>query len=666
MVANVVVVLRGNLAELIGAWLLACGALALTYRIRTGGWRPGPVSPPAAASRDLGAPEPLRPDRPAPIPMRVAAAAGAVAAVAVFAATGWVLGLWMIGVVLLLILAVGERNSVPRWSPPRRSGSWTAGLLVVAILAVIVTLVAHRPDEDDSLYVNLAVATADHPGDALLHLDRLQGIPDLPLALPVYRAQAIELLTGTIAYLTGLQAIDVAHLLLPVLAAFLVPLAYARLFRLLIPQRWIWGVVVVVAYFLLVGDSHWGFANFAFVRLHQGKAVFVSVLLPLTMAYGVEFGLHPTRRGWVRLAAVQVAGVGMTASAVFVAPVVAGLAVASAVPWRMSSMRTFLWGLASSAYLVVLGLWLYRQLPPNLPAGGPEGISPQTAQMTLMGQALVQVFGDGRAALLAFACLLGASAFAATPLLRRFVIVFPLAFCALLWNPVASPWWVENLTGTASYWRFFWVLPVPALVGIVMTAPLDTRWARQGKWPRRVAITALACALLASVSAVYTLSDGNAVDIRWPGRKVPSDEMAVALRMVALAPADSFVLAPLQVSPWITTLREHPAPLVSRRRYLLEQMPRIGVEEVARRWIPTQIASGREHPADTGEILRSAIEHYQLELICLEEKAAGWRDVIDALDDEGFREGERIGPYRLWIKGQIPGLARLQREERSR
>lgn len=652
MVANVAVALQGNLFELLGAFLLAGGALVLTHRVWTGGWRPGPGCPPAAPSGGAGDPEPQPSDPVTSIPTRVAAAAGAMAAVAVFTATGRVRGLWMIGLVMLLLLAVGERNSVPQWSPPRRSRSWTAALLVVAILTVVVTLIAHRPDEDDSLYVNLAVATADHPGDALLHVDRLHGIPDLPLVLPVYRAQAIELLNGAVAYLTGLQAIDVAHLLLPVWAAILVPLAYARLFRILIPQRWIWGVVVVVAFFLLVGDTHWGYANFAFVRLHQGKSVFVSVLVPLAMAYGIEYGLHPTGRRWIRLAAVQVAGVGMTASAVFVGPVVASLAVASAAPWRMGSVRTLLSALAGSAYPVAVGLWLYGQISPDLPPGGPEGVLPQAAQMTLMGRALVQVLGSGLAALLSLACLLGASAFAATPLLRRFVIVFPLAFSALLWNPVATPWWAENLTGPASYWRFFWVLPVPAVVAVVMTTPLDTRWARQGRWPRRALIAALACALLASLSVVYTLSEENAVDLGWPGRKVPGDEMAVALRIVALTPADSFVLAPLQVSPWLTTLREHPVPLVSRRRYLLQQMHRIGVEEVARRLIPAQIVSGDARPADAGEILRSVIEHYRLELVCLEQQATGWRQVVEALLDEGFRPGERIGRYQVWVKGQ--------------
>ena len=40
-----------------------------------------------------------------------------------------------------------------------------------------------------------------------------------------------------------------------------------------------------------------------------------------------------------------------------------------------------------------------------------------------------------------------------------------------MWNPVAAPWIAELVTGESTYWRIFWLLPLPALFGVVLSAP---------------------------------------------------------------------------------------------------------------------------------------------------------------------------------------------------
>ena len=105
--------------------------------------------------------------------------------------------------------------------------------------------------------MNLAVTAADHPAQPLLAHDSLHGVAGIEMSLPVYRVHSLELLVAGLSRLTGRPVLDVAHLWLPALAALLIPLAYARLFRLLIPERWLWAVGIAVAYLLYAnGGSH--------------------------------------------------------------------------------------------------------------------------------------------------------------------------------------------------------------------------------------------------------------------------------------------------------------------------------------------------------------------------------------------------------------------------
>jgi hypothetical protein len=63
--------------------------------------------------------------------------------------------------------------------------------------------------------------------------------------------------------------------------------------------------------------------RFFVIRLWQGKAVFVAVLVPILFVFLHEYAERPTRRLLLLLAASGVAGVGLTTTAIFVVPVIA-------------------------------------------------------------------------------------------------------------------------------------------------------------------------------------------------------------------------------------------------------------------------------------------------------------------------------------------------------
>ncbi len=638
---NLTVLCGGSLRHAIG--LGAAGTVVLVVlwarsslrRGRREEGRPG-AGPPSPAPGEGAGPG---------IAWRLAATGAALALAFDFAVTRDARRFWLAALFLMLVLALREVTLEAAWSPPAVPRRAPRRLALLCCTAVLVTLVAQRPNPDDAIYVHIAVAAADHPEAPLLAADTLHGLPGPSPILEFYRAQSCELLQGALALLTGIPAIDVAHLVLPILWALLVPLAWARLFRHLLPERWFWAVLAVVIFLLTSGDTERGFGNFGFVRLHQGKAVFLSAGVPLLMACALEFALAPGAGSWIRLAAAQVASVGLTSSALWLAPGISGMTLLAALIRRPRGVRTLLIGGASSAYLVLLGLLLRRGLDGSL-------LRYRQRQEELFSSALSDVLGNGPVAILVLCCLLGSWALCRSSLTRRLAVLFALGFLALPWNPFLSQVLAEHVTGVSTYWRVFWLLPVPLFVALVLTAPLE--WFAGPPSGRRTAglVTALlAAGLLLLAPRIQTLSAENGVRLAWPARKVPRPAFDAAAALVEEVRPGSTTLAPVEVAPWIPTLRRHPFPLVVRPLYLKLLERSLGADEVELRQRLALVVSSGSRTADPRTVepgLSSAIELYRLESVCLDSGAECAAEVRRALRNAGFERVRTSSAFEIW------------------
>jgi hypothetical protein len=625
--------LGGSLASLVA---LAVAALLLTAGVRYRlGSLPAQAGPAAAAEDETADP---------PRVWRVAALAFAAGLVGLHALGGDAVWLHAGAVALLLALAARELPSAP--NPPGAARSHPLLLVALCAICVTVTLIAHRPDADDAFLLNLAVTAADAPGETLFSRDSLHGFPGppigVPAGLPTYRLHAIELLSGAVAWLTPLRAIDVAHLVFPVLAALLVPLAYARLFRLLTPGQWPWAMGFALAFLLAAGDSHLGYGSMGFVRLHQGKAILLTALTPLLIASALEFGLDPKPGRWLRLASLQIAALGLSASALWLAPAVSGLALICALPLNLRSARTLVWGLAASLYPVVAGVLLFAATREVI-----GGYALDFDPSELAERAMKHVLGRTPLASVSLLVMLAGWSLASTSLARRFTVVFPLAL-ALAWNPLAAPWIAEFVTGESTYWRIFWLLPLPALFGLALAAP-RTLPIPGAASAGTLASLALAAGALGWAPERYTLSSGNRVRLEWPGPKVPTDAYAVARALTARVEPGAAVLAPAQVSTWLPTLHHHPHPRMVRPDYLLHLRDLVSPAETGRRQALTNLVGGVARDARATSLLRHDLARKRLAAICLSETAARWSEVRSLLEDANWILVERVVGHEIWM-----------------
>jgi hypothetical protein len=646
---HAVVALGGSLRWLLALFAGAALGLLVLHLARRGRRPPAP-----AASGDRADPPARRP--------RLLQAAGLVLGVcgALFLRESPVALWWWTVLLLGAALAAFVLPEALRAEPPARGGRRELGLWALALGCAVVALVAHRVDVDDAFYVNLAVAVADAPGTPLLRGDTLHGVESLPIHLPVYRLHSYEIWNGALSLLSGIPAIACFHWVSACVAALLVPLCLARLCRWLTPRHWLWMVAAVLWVLLAAGDTHRWYGNFAFVRMWQGKGIFLFVLLPLVYAYALEFVLQPTLRGWALLAAAQIAALGCSSSAVWAAPAGALAAACCALPpTRRGLLRLGLVALAS-AYVLGMGWSMKGAMEHDREARA----KPQTQQEEVvraqkleeraqrhlpgkqLSRALMLVTGDSHLRSASLVALLAAWACCAGGLARRFAIVVPLAVTLVVLNPYATLWLSGHLTGP-SYWRSLWALPVPLLMGLVLVAPLHVagRW----RWAGRVAVLAALALFAVALPSTSSLSRDNRVELGWPRLKVEPENYAWARLLTESSTPGSVVAAPGWISPWLATFHERVHPLVVRPMYLSRYRKELGQDDLRHRILMTRYLAGEAAKPDAARWFSLGLARFDVRAVCLRD-FQGAEQARAILRAAGFVLGPRSLEYEIWVR----------------
>jgi hypothetical protein len=554
---------------------------------------------------------------------------------------------WWIAVLSLVALFVHElKRPRPDVEAPAISPrTSTLVLLALVGLAVTATLWIQRPDEDDALYGGQAVSAVDQPDRPLLRLeDPTSGVPGYPLR-PQDALRSLELLIAATSFLTGIPVIDIAHRAFPPLWAAVVVFAHARLFLFLAAERWLPATISVLALFLTVADTHRWYSNFAFVRLHQGKAVFLSALLPLVAAVAMECARRPTRAGWGRLFFTLVAAAGTSPTALWVAPAVAfpSLIAATDLETRRSAagnlLRSFLWGTLVCGCLVAAGVLIRAPIKDWLSAGL-AGVT----SIELLRDSSNGVLGTGvLAPIVALATALAWSTCLSGPA-RRFCLLLPLLFLAVFANPYLAAVIAGLGPGKPTYWRTYWVLPVPVLLALCLTAPLGAWGAR---WPRRAREAAWIVLLMSFVLFVprtRVLSPANRVALAFFDLKVPPDEYDMAGQVARSTPPDCPVLTPDSVAPWVVTYPRHPRPLVVRGQYVSSD------SELGARRAMMAFASAPDPNPKRREWFLATIEAYAIGGVSFVTRGNGVEPLRGDLAAHGFRWRGRRASYELWTR----------------
>jgi hypothetical protein len=539
------------------SWLPCVAAMALLLV-------PGAAGTGAAGRFDSAADEPLE-----PATLAIAATLAALVVVIYRATVEYAL-FWALAVTLLYAAQRRARRDPP---PPATDSETphraTAGssnrpalfLLALCAVAVAVTLAAHRPDGDDSFYVNLVVTSLDHPTAPLLGHDGLYGEPNLPTLEPWYILKSYEPFVATISRLTGCDPKTLYYLVFPALFAILMVAATEAALRDLGGGAGpaVLGSAIVVLVLIAWGDVHQAFGNFGFVRLYQGKAVVVSVCVPAIVHYASRFARTRDLRAWLLLGLAQVAALGISGSAIVAVPVTALAFLAGSF---LATRRTaaIFHGLGAASLALAFAAVVFARMPFE------RGLALSWAELSRLpsdtASGLAAVLGSGlRRSIALFALLLAPQL--APPSRRRIVIGYVLVLLLVVMNPLVPPFAARM--AHRFLWRILWAVPFPLLLGLCGQRIAVLRFARWGAWPGTALAGALA-AVFAAVPGTSTLSPLDGTRLALPSAKVPP-EHALAGSLVARTATQDLVLAPFAIAQWVPTYRHHPRLVGVRWQY---------------------------------------------------------------------------------------------------
>jgi len=627
------------------AWTLAvAGGVAALAAAAAWMWRPGlwgMVSDPSRAgisaverpSKPGAETAPLSSARPflvTPGVVLVALALAAATAVLVEVKPSWALLPAIAGLTLGLISGCKENS--PNFAAT--AGRWVTVICIV--VAIAATGLMNRPDHDDAFYLGIANAVADRPADPVLKYDTLHGVQDLEMPSPHHRLRTLEPLIGTAALLTGLAPIGWAHWIFPLVAAVGLVLAHRRLLRHLVPDRWPWALAATMVALLTIGDAHGWHGNFGMVRLHQGKGVLVSVLIPLAIAAAIEFARRPTIKGWILLAAVQVAAIGVNPTAIGIIPIIVGCSLVAVCTLNRDGWRVLVLGGLTSTYPVAVGLMLRSGLAPDI-----ENSIANLDGAELVARAAGFVLGTG--ALPAVMAFVAVAAWVTVPLGpgRRVLAALPLAF-AVVFNPWLAHPFAGLATGAQTFWRVFWLVPAPALLGIVATSPLALR-----RMPLLVrvggaAVVVAACAFV--VPNIQLTGANNRVRFDPFALKIPVRRGEVGQAVARLGSPGSLVLVPRSLGTWVTIWPNHTCPLMVRDDYL-----HFGdSQEKQRRRFMTAWVSGDTATVEDRDRFLGGLDIYRPTVVCLHRKHPDHQWWVEQAKSRGYVLEQTIGRNELW------------------
>jgi hypothetical protein len=578
----------------------------------------------------------------ASVPPQLVLAGVAAAAVAMLSATGVWTAFWVLALAIAAVLWRTSSATAPR-VPEARAGPVALGIAIV--IAVTVTLCAHRPDSDDALYLNVAVTALDHPSEPLLAADGMHGEADLPFLSSFYRLPSYELLVAAAAAGVGRDPADVYYVWTPALGAALAILAIAAALSALGARAPVLALFVALLALLAWGDGHKTIGNFSFVRLFQGKALLATALVPAIVTYAARFLDRPDSRGWARLAAAQIGALGLSATGLVVAPLAAALALASGL--APGALRAVAAGGTASFYLPLAGLMAFLEAEP------PTRFARENTVATTFG-AVGTALGHGIRGDLALLALLASPALASDARSRRRLAAIAVGGFLLL-NPWLAPALDHLQDGTG--WRLLWAIPFPLLIALLVDGLVAIPRTPLPAWvaARLAAVVVGATFLLAP--APWTTSAANRTFFARPGVK-QGPGRAVARAAVDATPADGAILAPGEIASWIPTIRHHPRVVVVRSRFLQAVARGRGTAEAEERLrlqrhleVPRQVGSTAPEPESAGRWFAGEVRRRQVDTVVVPIRLPWYRATSRALRASGFVR-RPSGAYEIWTRAK--------------
>jgi hypothetical protein len=523
----------------------------------------------------------------------------------------------------------------PETAEPRaaRPAHLTAAGVGLALGAL--SLFINRPDEDDVFYVNRATATAQLnriPVDDVLFTNE-QVAPTSGTGLPLDTFSALE---GAVGRVLDVHAASVAYFLVPPLLTFLATWALWRLIRAWAPGNLVPCFLLGCVFWLFSGQGGLTPGSLFVTRMWQGKVVFAAWLVLVVYVYLTRWIERREASTAVLLLAAAVGSVGLTGSAALVMPLLVATAAVPLVARR--ELRGLPVIAAAGAVPLLTGFVLTRVYPIT-----------ERLEGEVHGSAwyLHEIFGAGLVAAVGLLALWSAPWLARSGPAAGAVCGIAVVSTFLLMPGVLPA--LSGLTDlSTTLRRVLWLVPLPALVGLLAAVPLLVRRAAPSpsglRWALLGPAAAAAALLVAFGQPRWSGPEDESYWVSKPTWKADQHDLADARAILSRYPAGDPILTDQGVMSAISRITVDPKAVTPRRLYamLLPEAP----ERVQDRLTLSSFVMGMK-PVPPAK-LRRALTGLSVGLVC---PRASLPEVIASV--------EATGAYRRSF--ELPGLACFER-----
>jgi hypothetical protein len=381
-------------------------------------------------------------------------------------------------------------------------------------LSVVLTLCLNRPDADDQYYLNSAIeylAKNTHP------ISESKYVHQRRAALAAY-----ESLRANVSSLFNIPILISYYLLVPAIISIFVATIHIKLLQLTIRDDWVYGMLFFFIVMLVWGDIHRTHANFGLVRLFQGKAVFVSLIIPAIIYYYFKYFQTEKRKYMLLLSACIVAGVGFTPTALVVEPLLLLVLYISGIFSFKKSDKSYYVTLFSAVFMLILLGLLFKQYfnISNATVHTPRGTVEHTTNLEM----ITYVVGSGFRGWFALFCFIISPFFIRNTSIRKVYFNFTIICCLLMAIPWTSEFIAKNTYKTAS-WRWLWMIPLPFAMSVVMGSIPRKLSGRMFNIPIGFYVYFIICLIFVLSSKRYVLSEENYTTFSLPKPKIESNQM---------------------------------------------------------------------------------------------------------------------------------------------
>lgn len=569
----------------------------------------------------------------------------------------------------LVVLALGGSATfaVLRGRPLRPTPSVGGGVIVVfaaaAFLAVL-TAGGRFWNPDDVILVNRSVVVEHGAGATFPTADTLFSDGEFTYSRPDDPPSSIEPLIGVVARALPFPTATVAYLLVAPLAAALVVLGIYRLLRAVRAPTAVHATLIATGFLVLAGDPVRSAAT-GLVSMHQGKFILGLFVLPVLWAAALEWGRDGGPRALLLLIAAGIAGVGLSSSGLFLVPpvVVAGCGAGILAAPADRRNRALLGTTAALAYPLACGAFaLSASRPGPGPIAGGSGVM-LVGTLVARGAGLLDptdtpaaawwtTIGAGPTAALATAAVLTAWLWVRDRGGRLLFLAAPLIVFGFLLAPPVYGFLSDTRGAEILMYRVLWVLPIPAAVGLLLSAPLVGR-----RTPTGPLLSITACL----VAAILLTAGGDPVTgifREWTLRPAPWDVPGItearARGLVAVAGGTGTVAAPLGTEETIavTAARVRGVNPRPRDTIAFAAVPEFHAAE--RILVSEALTAAAAPPGFDPDRFVAALDTLGVEALCVfaELRPASWSTM---LRDAGFVEAGGAAGCSYWRRDPPPG-----------